>query len=119
MSVTFLPNQGLKYFRKGRLLTKFEYRLYKDKTLCAIACIEEYINVVIGLEIQQFTIITKKPYRGASNDTMQRWVKGIFADKTIIGFSLWVALSSNGSLLMWIKLFSTFSQFNPNQPRLF
>ena len=51
MSVTFLPNQGLKYFRKGRLLTKFEYRLYKDKTLCAIACIEEYINVVIGLEI--------------------------------------------------------------------
>ena len=60
---------------------KFECRTYKDKTLCGIACFKEYISqwkVAVRLDTcKQLIINTKKPYRGASIDKMQRQVKEI------------------------------------------
>ena len=44
LSVTFFLTKVRKYFRKGKPLNKFEYRVYEDKTSCVIACLKEYIS---------------------------------------------------------------------------
>ena len=54
ISVSFLPIKTPRYSRKGRPLVT-----YKDKKLCAIACLKEFIsrwNVIVGLDCKQFII---------------------------------------------------------------
>ena len=65
-----------KHSSKDWPLGKFECRTYKDKKLHGIACFKEYIsqwNVAVKSDTcKQLIINTKKPYRGASIDKMQR-----------------------------------------------
>ena len=80
LSVTFIPtDEVLKHSRKGKPLDKFEYRAYdEDKTLCVISCIKEYIsrhNKHEGLTLDQLILTLRKPFKGASIDTMRRWIK--------------------------------------------
>ena len=42
-------------------------------------------NVVVGLDSKQLSNNTKKPYAGASIDTIQRWFIEIFVNN-VIGF---------------------------------
>ena len=100
LSVTFIPKEVLKHSRKGKSLDKFAYRAYEDKTLCVIACLKEYISRCTkhkGLTIDQLIITHRKPFKGASIDTMRRWIKDIFIVNNILNFSphsCWVASSS-------------------------
>ena len=100
LSVTFMSTEVLKHSRKGKPVDKFEYRAYEDKTLCVIACLKEYISRCTkhkGLTIDQLIITHRKPFKGASIDTMRRWIKDIFIVNNILNFSphsCWVASSS-------------------------
>ena len=83
-------SQVLKHSRKGKPLDKFEYRSYTDKKLCIISCLREYLTVRdkhVGFNTDQLIIILKKPFKGASIDTMRRWVKDIFILNNIVNFS--------------------------------
>ena len=42
---------------------------------------------ILELDGKKIISITAKPYKGASVGTMQRFIKGIFADKNIVCFS--------------------------------
>ena len=44
LSVTFIPTEVLKHYRKGKHLDKFEYRSYTDKKLCIVSCLREYLT---------------------------------------------------------------------------
>ena len=100
LSVTFIPTEVLKHSRKGKALDKFECRAYVDKRLCVIACLKEYIsrrNKIDGLTTDQLIITHRKPFKGASIDTMRRWIKDIFIVNDTVNFSphsCWVASSS-------------------------
>ena len=75
LPVTFIPTEVPKHSRKDKTLDKFEYRAYEDKTLCVIACLKEYIsrhNKHEKLTTDQLIITHRKPFRGASIDTMRR-----------------------------------------------
>ena len=92
LSVTFIPtDEVLKHSRKGKPLDKFEYRAYdKDKTLCLIKWLKEYIsrrNKYEGLITDQLIITLRKLFKGASIDTMRRWIKYIFIVNKIVNFS--------------------------------
>ena len=90
LSVTFIPTEVLKHSRKGKPLDKFEYRSYTDKKWCIISCLREYLtrrDKHVGLKMDQLIITLKKPFKGASIDTMRRWVKNIFILNNIIDFS--------------------------------
>ena len=90
LSVTFIPTEVLKNSRKGKPLDKFEYRSYTDKKSCVVSCLGEYItrrDKHVGLNTDQLIITVKKPFKGASIDTMGRWVKDIFILSNIVGFS--------------------------------
>ena len=90
LSVTFIPETVLKHSRKGRPLDKFEYRAYVDDRLCVIACLKEYIsrrNSLEGLTSDQLIVTLKKPFKGASTDTMRRWMKDILLINNIVDFS--------------------------------
>ena len=81
LSVTFIPTEVLKHSRKGKPFDKFECRSYTDNKLCIISCLWEYPtsrDKHLGLSTDQLIITLKKPFRGASIDTMRRWVKNIF-----------------------------------------
>ena len=85
LSITFISTEVLKYSRKGKLLDKFEYRSCTDKKLCII-CLREYLtrrDKHVSLNTNQLIITFKKPFKGASIDTMRRWVKDIFILKVI------------------------------------
>ena len=90
----------LKHSRKVKPLDKFEYRAYVDNTLCVIACLKKYIsrrNKIEGLTTDQLIITHRKPFKGASIDTMRRWIKDIFIVNNIVNFSphsCWAASSS-------------------------
>ena len=80
LSVTLIPTEVLKHSRKGKPLHRFEYRAYVDKKLCVIACLKEYIsrrNKIEGLTTDQLITTHRKPFKGASIDTMRRWIKDI------------------------------------------
>ena len=85
---------------KANILDKFEDKAYEDKTLCVIVCLKEYIsrrNKYKGLTTDQLIIIHRKPFKGASIDTMRRWVKDTFMINNIVSFSphcCWAASSS-------------------------
>ena len=88
--MTFTPTEVLKHSRKGKPLDKSEYRAYVDKKLCVIACLKEYIsmrNKIEGLTTDQLIITHRKPLKGASIDTMRRWIKDIFIVNNIVNFS--------------------------------
>ena len=89
--MTLIPTgKILKHSGKGKLPDKFEYRAYEDKTLCVIACLKEYISRCTkhkGLTIDQLIITHRKPFKGASIDTMRRWIKDIFIVNNIVNFS--------------------------------
>ena len=90
LSVTFIPTEVLKHSRKGKALDKFECRAYVDKRLCVIACLKEYIsrrNKIEGLTTDQLIITYRKPFKGASIDTMRRWINDIFIVNKIVNFS--------------------------------
>ena len=79
LSITFISTEVLKHSRKGKLLDKFEYRSCTDKKLCI--CLREYLtrrDKHVSLNTNQLIITLKKPFKGASIDTMRRWVKDIF-----------------------------------------
>ena len=87
MSVAFLPNKAPKDSGMCRSQLKVEYKTNKDKKLCVIACHRDFIsrwNVVVELDSKQIINTTN---RGASIGTMQRFLKGFFADKNIVCFS--------------------------------
>lgn len=87
MSLIFLLNKSLKDCKKCRLPEKFEYRVYNDKKLYLIVCLNDHIswqNCLEQLNRKQLIITITKPHRRAPFDT---WVKLIFADNTKIGFS--------------------------------
>ena len=89
LSVTFILTEVLKHSRKGKPLKKFEYRSYTEKKLCIILCLREYLtrrDKHVGLNTDQFIITLKKPFKGASIDTMTRWVKDIFMLNNIVDF---------------------------------
>ena len=89
LSVTFIPTKVLKHSRKGKTLDKFEYRSYPDKKLCIISCLREYLpsrDEHVDLNTDQLIITLKKPFKGASIDTMRRWVKDIFIISNIVDF---------------------------------
>ena len=90
LSVTFIPTEVLKRSTKGKPLYKFEYRSYADKKLRVISCLREYLtrrDKLVGLNMNQLIIRLKKPFKGAANDTMRRWVKDIFILNNIVDFS--------------------------------
>ena len=82
--VTFIPTEVLKHFRKSKPLDKFEYRTYENKTLCDIAFFR--CNKHEGLTTDQLIIFHRKPFKGASIDTMQRWIKDIFIVNNIVNY---------------------------------
>ena len=94
VSVTFIPTEVLKDFRKGKPLDKFEYRVCdEDKTLFIVACLKEYIsrcNKHEGLTTDQLIITLRKPLKGAFINTMRRWIKDTFIMSKIVNFSLHV-----------------------------
>ena len=88
--MTFILTEVLKHSRKGKLIDKFEYRAYEDKTLCAIACLKEYIsrrNKHERLTTGQLIITLRKPFKGTFIDTKRRWIKDIFIVNNIVNFS--------------------------------
>ena len=88
--MTFIPTEVHKHSRIGKGLDKFEYRAYENKTLCVIACLKEYIsrrNKHERLTTDQLIITHRKPFKGASIDTMRRWIKDIFIVNNIVNFS--------------------------------
>ena len=90
LSVTFIPTEVLKHSTKGKPLDKCEYRAYEDENLCVIACLKEYIcrrNKHERLTTDQLIITLRKPFKGASIDTMRRWIKDIFIAIDIVNFS--------------------------------
>ena len=90
LSVTFSPTGVLKQSRDGTPLDTFEYRAYPDKRLCVIDCLNEYIfrrDQHADLLSDQLIITTRKPFHGASTDTMRRWMKEVFHKNNIINFS--------------------------------
>ena len=44
MSGKLLPIKVIKYYKKGRPLGSFSYRVYKDKQFFVTACLKEYIS---------------------------------------------------------------------------
>ena len=99
LSVTFIPIEVLKHSRKGKPFDKFEYRAHVDKTLCVIACLKEFIsrrNKIEGLTTDQLIITHRKPFKGASIDTMRRWIKDIFI-VNIVNFSLQSSRAASSS----------------------
>ena len=86
------------YTNKGT--HKFAYRAYEDKTLCVIACLKEYIsrrNKHEGLTTDQFIITLRKLFKGASTDTVRRWIKDIFTVNNIVNFSIHSCQAASGS----------------------
>ena len=87
LSVTFIPTEVLKHSRKG--LDKSKYRSYTDKKLWIISCLKEHLtrrDKHVGLNTYHLIITLKKPFKGASTDTMG-WVKDIFTLNNIVDFS--------------------------------
>ena len=82
--VTFIPTEVLKHSRKGKPLDKFEYRTYENKTLCVIAFFRR--NKHEGLTTDQLIIFHRKPFKGASIDTMRRWIQDIFIVNNIVNY---------------------------------
>ena len=100
LSVTFIPTEKLKHSWKGKPLDKFEYRSYRDKKLCIISCLREYLTSQdkhVILNTDQLIITLRKPFRGSSIDTIMRYVKDIFILNNIIDFSpcSWRAASTS------------------------
>ena len=88
--MTFILTEVLKHSRKGKPIDKFEYRAYKDKTLCVIACPKEYIsrkNKYERLTTGQLIITLRKPFKGVFIDTKRRWIKDIFIVNNIVNSS--------------------------------
>ena len=86
-SVTFIPTEVLKHFKKGKPLDKFEYRADEDKTLCVVACIKENIsrcNKHEGWTTDELIVTHRKPFKWASIDTMRRWIKDNFMLNNIV-----------------------------------
>ena len=78
------------YQSRGKSLDKFEYISYTDKKLCIISCLRGYLtrrDKHVGLNTDQLIITLEKPFKGASIDTMRRWVKDIFILNNIVDFS--------------------------------
>ena len=44
ISIKFLPINVIKYYKKGRPLGSFSYRVYKDNNFVVTACLKEYIS---------------------------------------------------------------------------
>ena len=90
LSVTFIPTEVLTPFRKGKPLDNFDYRSYTDKKLRIIYCLSKDLtrrDKHVGSNTAQLIITPKKPFKGASIDTIRRWVKDIFILNNIIDFS--------------------------------
>ena len=61
-----------------------------DKKLCIISFLKEYLarrDKHVGLNTDQLIITLKKPFKGASIDTMRIWVKDIFTLNNNVDFS--------------------------------
>ena len=104
--VNVLPKKVLKQSRKD---------LQDEKLSCLKQDILRW-NVVVGLDRKQIIISTEKPYIGESIDTMQRWVKEIFAGKNIIDLtthSCWEypLVRRDQSISTWMKSFLSFPRF--------
>ena len=90
LPVTFIPTEVLKHSGKSKPPDKFKYRSYTDKKLCIISCLREYLtrqDKHVELNVNQLIITLKKPFQGASVDTMRRWVKDIFIINNVVDFS--------------------------------
>lgn len=90
LSVTFSPTGVLKQSRNGTPVDSFEYRAYTDKRICVIDCLKEYLlrrSERTDPSSGQLIIILRKPFNGASTDTMRRWMKEVFQKTNIVNFS--------------------------------
>ena len=86
-SVTISPEHVLKHSKPGRKLDISEYRAYSDPKLCVLECAKEYIHRRkdrVDKEQKRLFITYRKPYRTASIDTLQRWIKETFAETSLI-----------------------------------
>ena len=122
--VTFIPTEVLKHSKKGKPLDKFECRAYKDKTLCVIACLKEYISrrkKHERLTTGQLIITHRKPFKGASIDTMTRWIKDIVMVNNIVNFSphSWRAVSSSKAKQIDVNKYEIIRRGCKNQKNFF
>ena len=73
----------LKHSNPGRKLDFFRYWTFSDLKLCVLECVKEYIhwrNDRVDKDQKRLFIIYWKPYHAATIDTLQRWIKEIFAE---------------------------------------
>ena len=78
LPVIFHPNQALKHYRKGKLIEKFEYRVYNGNMLCVISCLKKKFNrreKKDRMSDKEFITTLRKPYKGASIDTTPTQMK--------------------------------------------
>ena len=84
----FYPFGLEKHSRPGKSRTEISYRNYApDPKLCIIECLSVYIGIrktkVNSKLCQQLLITYGKPHKGASKDTIARWVKEILKNSGI------------------------------------
>ena len=86
LSATFMLTEVLKHLSKDNPLDKFEYKVYNNNRLRVIACLKEYISrrdKYMNLPSDLLLTTLQKPFKGASTDTMRRWIKKVFVKNNI------------------------------------
>ena len=76
----------LKHLSKDNPLDKFECKVYNNNRLRVIACLKEYISrrdKYMNLPSDLLLTTLQKPFKGASTDTMRRWIKKVFVKNNI------------------------------------
>ena len=96
IGVSFSPQHVLKHSRRGNKLDTFTYRAYNaNDKLCTLACLKEYIkrrtHRVNDESCYRLLITYEKPFRMASLNTIQRWIKDLFTKCNIYMISLPIA----------------------------
>ena len=90
LTCVFSPDVVLKHSRRGRKLDSFTYYKFPDNKLCVIECLQEYLarrGTRVPDTTTKLLITYGRPYKAASQDTLSRWVKDLFKELNILGFS--------------------------------
>ena len=76
-SVSIAPHNILKYTKPGKHLDLITFKAYKkDKTLCIVKTISDYLERTKNLRNDEKLLIsTIKPHKAATKSTVSRWIK--------------------------------------------